>query len=145
MGEYRRATCSPRSSATTRSGSASTQLERSRSDVLTGDTFTQQVRALGKTSCRPTTTVGSGPPHTPQDMQQVAKFLLGQRQGSIVLMEVETGALIFHVVGPSYDPNLVADPDYDAAFEYVTELQADERDPLLANAYMQRYMPGSTF
>jgi peptidoglycan glycosyltransferase len=46
---------------------------------------------------------------------------------------------------PSYDPNLVADPDYQTAFDYVTELQADERDPLLANAYQQRYMPGSTF
>ena len=46
---------------------------------------------------------------------------------------------------PSYDPNLIADPDYDAAFAALTELQADPRDPLLANAYQQRYMPGSVF
>ncbi len=46
---------------------------------------------------------------------------------------------------PSYDPNLIANPDYDAAFAALTELQADPRDPLLANAYQQRYMPGSVF
>ena len=46
---------------------------------------------------------------------------------------------------PSYDPNLVASIDYDAAYAYLTELQNDPRDPLLANAYQQRYMPGSTF
>jgi penicillin-binding protein A len=46
---------------------------------------------------------------------------------------------------PSYDPNLIADPNYDAAFAALTELQEADGDPLLANAYQQRYMPGSTF
>jgi peptidoglycan glycosyltransferase len=46
---------------------------------------------------------------------------------------------------PGFDPNLIANPDYDAAFAALTELQADPRDPLLANAYQQRYMPGSVF
>ncbi|NNE12037.1 MAG: hypothetical protein HKN41_07295, partial [Ilumatobacter sp.] len=80
-----------------------------------------------------------------EDMQAVAKFLLGPREGSIVLMEVDTGAVVSMWSYPSFDPNLVADTDYDEAFDYVSELQADERDPLIANAYQQRYMPGSTF
>ncbi|MEQ8436522.1 MAG: penicillin-binding transpeptidase domain-containing protein [Ilumatobacter fluminis] len=126
-------------------GLGSTQLERSKSDVLTGDTFTQQVRALGDLLSTENDQSGEIRLTLREDMQQVAKFLLGQRQGSIVLMDVETGALISMWSWPSFDPNRVADPDYDAAFEYVTELQEDERDPLLANAYMQRYMPGSTF
>ena len=126
-------------------GLGSTQLERSKSDVLTGKTFTQQVRALGDLLSTQNDQSGEIRLTLREDMQQVAKFLLGRRQGSIVLMEVETGALISMWSWPSYDPNRVADPDYDAAFEYVTELQEDERDPLLANAYMQRYMPGSTF
>jgi peptidoglycan glycosyltransferase len=46
---------------------------------------------------------------------------------------------------PSFDPNLIANPDYDAAFAALTALQDDPRDPLLANAYQQRYMPGSVF
>ena len=76
------------------------------------------------------------------DFQAIAKFLLGQREGSIVLMEPKTGAIRAMWSYPSYDPNLVADIDYDAAYAYLTELQNDPRDPLLANAYQQRYMPG---
>ena len=56
-----------------------------------------------------------------------------------------TGAVVAMWSYPSFDPNLVADPDYDAAFDHLTELQADPRDPLLAHTYQQRYMPGSTF
>ena len=78
------------------------------------------------------------------DFQAIAKFLLGP-QGSIVLMEPKTGAIRAMWSYPSYDPNLVADIDYDAAYAYLTALQNDPRDPLLANAYQQRYMPGSTF
>ena len=126
-------------------GLGSTQLERTKSDVLTGETFSQQVRALGDILSSENDQSGEVRLTLRQDMQNVAKFLLGQRQGAIVLMEVETGAVISMWSWPSYDPNLVAQRDYDAAYEYVTELQADERDPLLANAYMQRYMPGSTF
>ena len=62
-----------------------------------------------------------------------------------MLMEPKTGAIRAMWSYPSYDPNLVADIDYDAAYAYLTELQNDPRDPLLANAYQQRYMPGSTF
>ena len=61
------------------------------------------------------------------------------------MLDIETGAVVAMWSYPSYDPNLVADIDYDAAYDYVTQLQADPDDPLLANAYQQRYMPGSTF
>jgi peptidoglycan glycosyltransferase len=126
-------------------GLGSTQLEKTRTDILTGDTFTQQVRAVEDILGRSNDNSGEVRLTLRDDMQSVAKFLLGPREGSIVLMEVETGAITAMWSYPSYDPNLVADPDYDAAFDYLTELQADERDPLLANAYQQRYMPGSTF
>ena len=126
-------------------GLGATQLEQSKSDVLTGDTFTQQVRALEDILGRNSDNSGRLHLTLRDDMQNVAKFLLGSREGSIVLMEVETGAVISMWSYPSYDPNLVADSDYDAAFDYVTDLQDDGRDPLLANAYQQRYMPGSTF
>ena len=46
---------------------------------------------------------------------------------------------------PSYNPNQVADPDFDTARDVLTFLQALPGDPLLGNAYQQRYMPGSTF
>ena len=126
-------------------GLGSTQLERSKTDVLTGDTFTQQVLAIENILGRSNDNSGEIRLTLREDMQAVAKFLLGPREGSIVLMEIETGAVISMWSYPSYDPNLIADPDYDAAFDYLTELQADPRDPLLANTYQQRYMPGSTF
>lgn len=126
-------------------GLGASQLEQTRSGVLTGDTFTQQVRALDDLFSRNNDNSGELRLTVRDDMQRVAKFLLGPREGSIVLMEIETGAVISMWSYPSYDPNLVADPDYQTAFDYITELQADDRDPLLANAYQQRYMPGSTF
>jgi peptidoglycan glycosyltransferase len=126
-------------------GLGSTQLERTESDVLTGDTFTQQVRAIEDLLGRSNDNSGEIRLTLREDMQAVAKYLLGEREGSIVLMEIETGAVVSMWSYPSFDPNRVADPDYDAAFDYLTELQADDRDPLLANAYQQRYMPGSTF
>jgi peptidoglycan glycosyltransferase len=46
---------------------------------------------------------------------------------------------------PSYDPNLVVDPDFDTAGDVIEFLTNSPGDPLLANAYQQRYMPGSTF
>ncbi len=126
-------------------GLGASQLEQSKSDVLTGDTFTQQVRAIENILSRTNDNSGEVRLTFREDMQSVAKFLLGPREGSIVLMEIDTGAVISMWSYPSFDPNLVADPDYETAFEYVTELQTDDRDPLLANAYQQRYMPGSTF
>ena len=126
-------------------GLGASQLEQTRSGVLTGDTFTQQVRALEDIFSRNNDNSGELRLTLREDMQAVAKFLLGPREGSIVLMEIETGAVTAMWSYPSFDPNLVADPDYETAFDYVTELQADERDPLLAHAYQERYMPGSTF
>ena len=126
-------------------GLGATQLERNKSGVLTGDTFTQQVRGLENILSRTNDNSGSLHLTLREDMQRFAKFLLGPREGSIVLMEIDTGAVISMWSYPSFDPNKVADPDYEAAFDYLTELQDDDRDPLLANAYQQRYMPGSTF
>lgn len=126
-------------------GLGATQLEQTKSNVLTGSTFTQQVLGLENLWTQNNDNSGEVRLTLRADMQELARELLGEREGSVVLMEADTGAVLAMWSYPSYDPNLVADPDYDAAFDYVTELQADDRDPLLANAYQQRYMPGSTF
>ncbi len=125
-------------------GLGSTQLEKTESDVLSGDTFTQQVQALDQIFSGEADRSGSIGITLRDDLQNVAKFLLGEREGSIVLMEPDTGAIKAMWSYPSYDPNLVADIDYDAAYAYLTDLQADGRNPLLANADQERYMPGST-
>jgi penicillin-binding protein A len=123
----------------------STQVERTRTEILTGSTAVQQLRAIPALLGGDPDTSGSIRLTLRDDLQQTAKFLLGPREGSIVVLETATGAVRAMWSYPSYDPNLIADPDYDAAFAALTELQADPRDPLLANAYQQRYMPGSVF
>lgn len=126
-------------------GLGTTQLERTKTDVLTGDTFLQQVRALDEILSPEADLSGEVRLTLREDMQRVAKFLLGEREGSIVLIEIDTGAVIAMWSWPSFDPNRVADTDYEAAYDYIVSLQEDERNPLLANAYQQRYMPGSAF
>jgi peptidoglycan glycosyltransferase len=123
----------------------STQLERTQNDVLAGATPEQKLRAI------PGLLTGggdnSGSVHTTirDDLQQVAKDALGDREGSVVVMDPTTGAVKAMWSYPSYDPNLVVDPEFDYAKAVLTVLQASPGDPLLANAYQQRYMPGSTF
>lgn len=125
-------------------GLGSTQIERTHSAVLTGSTTRQQILALPGLVSGQTDTSGSVRLTMRHDLQQVAKFLLGEREGSIVLLDPRTGAVLAMWSYPTFDPNLVADPNYDAAFATLTELQADPENPLLANAYQERYMPGST-
>ena len=79
------------------------------------------------------------------DVQQVAKDGLGERQGSVVAIDPRSGDLLAMWSWPSFDPNLVANQDFEAAQEAFSLFQADGRDPLLAKAYRERYFPGSTF
>ena len=46
---------------------------------------------------------------------------------------------------PTYDPNTFVNADFEVAQGIITEFQNAEGNPLLANAYQERYMPGSTF
>lgn len=126
-------------------GLGSTQLERAQSDVLTGDTTLQEIRAVPGILGQAQDNSGQVLLTLRNDLQATAKRLLGEREGSIVLMRPTTGAVLAMWSYPSFDPNQIAQPNYDDAFAYLTNLQNDERDPLLANAYQQRYMPGSTF
>jgi peptidoglycan glycosyltransferase len=46
---------------------------------------------------------------------------------------------------PTYDPNTFVGESFETAQEVITELQNADGNPLLANAYQDRFMPGSTF
>ncbi|MET0144344.1 MAG: penicillin-binding protein 2 [Ilumatobacteraceae bacterium] len=121
-----------------------TGLERTQNDVLTGNTPEQQLLNL------PGIITGADPSGSVRmtlrsDLQQVAKDALGEREGSVVVIEPATGAVRAMWSYPTFDPNLIADPDFDTARNYIDFYQQYPGDPLLANAYQQRYMPGSTF
>jgi peptidoglycan glycosyltransferase len=123
----------------------STQLERTQNDVLAGETPEQKLRALPNIITGDRDNAGSVRTTVRDDIQQAAKDALGDREGSVVVMDPTTGAIEAMWSYPSFDPNVITDPDFDRAKAVLTALQDDPRDPLLANAYQQRYMPGSTF
>jgi peptidoglycan glycosyltransferase len=81
-------------------------------------------------------------------LQQFGTDLLAGRTGSVVVMDVKTGALITLVSAPTYDPNqlFTADTDdNDDASGYWDGLLDDPSSPLLLRSTMGLYTPGSTF
>ena len=122
----------------------STMLERTQDDVLMGDTAEQQVRALPNILGSNDNT-GSVQLAMRDDVQRVAKVALAGRQGSVVVMDPKSGAVLAMVSNPSYDANLVAVHSTSKANAYLDALNADPGKPLLNNAYQERFMPGSAF
>ena len=122
----------------------STQLEHLYGDVLRGDTPKQQVLAVGQTFSGEDQT-GSVLLTLRSDLQELAKRSLAGREGSVVVLDVRTGAVLAMYSNPTYDPNTVAVHDIEAAGAALTALDETPGKPLLANAYQERYMPGSTF
>ena len=122
----------------------STQLERTQNDVLMGDTDEQKLRAIGGLFHGADAT-GSVLLTMRPDVQQVAADALGNRQGSVVVMDPHTGAIIAMVSYPRYNPADVAVHNSKRAEDVLTYLNAVPGKPLLANAYQERYMPGSSF
>lgn len=125
-------------------GFGATKVEKKYSDVLAGNTGQQQLTNI--------TNIFSGQDNTGSvrltmraDLQQVAKDALGDREGSVVVLDPKTGAVRAMWSYPTYDPNQVAVHDNTQAKNVLTFLNAAPGKPLLANAFQERYMPGSTF
>src|SRR5262245_1308366 len=121
-----------------------TKLEKKYTDVLTGRTSEQQLRAIANLFSNEDNT-GSVQLTMRADLQQVAKDALGNREGSVVVLDPKTGAVLAMYSYPTYDPNLVAVHDNKKAEDVINFLNNYPGKPTLANAYQERYMPGSTF
>jgi len=122
----------------------STQLERTQNAVLMGDTDAQKLQALSGLFSG-TDNTGSVVLSMRPDVQQVAAEALGNREGSVVVEDPHTGAIIAMVSNPRYDPAAIAVHNSKLAEDALTFLNASPGKPLLANAYQERYMPGSSF
>jgi len=122
----------------------STQLEQAQNDVLMGDTDAQKLRAISGLFSGADNT-GSVLLSMRPDVQQVAAEALGDRQGSVVVEDPHTGAIIAMVSNPRYNPADIAVHNSKLAEDALTFLNAVPGKPLLANAYQERYMPGSSF
>jgi peptidoglycan glycosyltransferase len=122
-----------------------TQVERQFNDVLAGRTGRQRISGLPDLIGGERDNSGTVELTLRADYQRLARQLLGEREGSIVVMDPRSGAVLAMWSWPSFDPNQIADHNTEAAANALLVLNADKRKPLLANAYQERYAPGSTF
>lgn len=123
-----------------------TQLEFTQNDVLTGDTARQRIGNLDDIVSGGDGT-GSVRLTLDYDLQLRAQQLLeaGGYVGSITVVDTQTGAVLAMYSSPTFDPNVVTSFDADAAGDALAALNDAEDNPLLANAYQDRFAPGSTF
>lgn len=76
------------------------------------------------------------------ELQRAAHEALGDRNGAVVAMNPQTGAILAMASTPSFDPASLEGPDAAANWE---ALLADPESPLLNRAIAELYPPGSTF
>jgi peptidoglycan glycosyltransferase len=119
-------------------------VERSYNDEITGRTAAQELRDLTDL-LNPTPEAGTINLTLDHELQQVAKEALGERQGSVVALDANTGAIRALWSWPSFDPNLVADNDSTAANAAYQDLLETDGNPLRPRSYRDREFPGSTF
>ncbi len=125
-----------------------TGLEAEYDAVLTGQDGTNAIsRELNALLGRPETGLDL---HLTLDqtLQQAAVDLLAGRTGAVVLVEIETGAVLVLASEPGYNPNALfttSTAERDAAAAAWTALTADPESPLLPRATQGLYTPGSIF
>ncbi|AEV81063.1 peptidoglycan glycosyltransferase [Actinoplanes sp. SE50] len=77
--------------------------------------------------------------------KQMTENQRGAKRGAAVAIDPRTGAIQALVSMPSYDPNLLATHDKNAAAKAYKELNATKDQPMLNRALSQTLPPGSTF
>lgn len=126
--------------------SGATGLERAEDGLLSGTSDALFYRRLSDlvTGRKP----GGAVVETTLDpaVQQAAWDALGDQRGAAVALDPRTGQVLAMVSKPSFDPNVLASHDGQAALAAAERLQADPGRPLENRAIASRgYPPGSTF
>ena len=121
-----------------------TGIERSYNDELAGHSATQRFESFfdffgdGDISANVTLTLDS-------ELQRAAANALGNRRGSVVALDPQTGAVLAFYSWPTFDPNTISTTDLDAARVSKDALDNADGEPLLTSAHRQVFPPGSTF
>lgn len=79
------------------------------------------------------------------DVQTQARDLLNGQNGSVVVMNPQTGAIYGMYSNPTYDPNQLTVHDYEEATNVHNLLNEAEGKPLRGRTFQERFFPGSTF
>ncbi len=74
-------------------------------------------------------------------VQEAARDALGDREGAVVALEPDTGAILAVYANPTYDPNKLSSFDREAVTEYWESSEEQRRN----GALREIYPPGSTF
>src|SRR5256714_12447067 len=77
--------------------------------------------------------------------QQAARDALGDRKGSVVVLDPSTGEIVALWSFPSYDPSPLSSHSAKAAQGAFDGYTKDPTNPMLARAYREPYAPGPTF
>jgi peptidoglycan glycosyltransferase len=120
-------------------------VEASYNRVLTGRDTSLQLNNLGDLLNGNATTNNVVLSLT-QAAQQAAKDALAGQKGSVVALDIKTGAVLAMYSNPTYDPNSLAVHDsqkVQTTYNAITSPLFGE--PAKARAYTLRYPPGSTF
>lgn len=125
----------------------SSGLEAQYSDELSGNTANQELRSL--------TDLFSNKDHSGNltltvrdDLQHTARDALGDRKGSVVVLDPRNGHVLAMWNNPSFDPNTLSHHDTDTnhtARDAKQRLDKSPDNPLLNQSIGQLYPPGSTF
>lgn len=78
-------------------------------------------------------------------VQEAAAQTLGDRRGSVVALDPQTGAVVAAWSWPSFDPNPISSLDFGAALTAKQALDDDAANPLRGSFHRDVFAPGSTF
>jgi len=122
-----------------------TGVERQYNNQLAGQTFEQELRSFGDLFVDRERT-GNITLTLRDDVQRVARDQLGQRRGSVVVVDVDTGGLVALWSYPSFNPNPLSSHDTGVARDAFAFLDPSSgTSPLRASSFQNTFFPGSTF
>ncbi len=119
-------------------------VERSYNEELAGLTATLRLHRLSG-FITDTSSEGSVFLTARHDLQTTARQALGDRLGSVVVVDPRTGAILAMWSNPTFDPNSVSNNDAQKASDAKKLYEAAPTKPMLPKAYREHYFPGSTF
>ncbi len=124
----------------------SSGLEKTYNDELSGQTLHQQLESLSDLFST-TNTAGNVTITIQDSLQRKARQALGDRTGSVVVLDPRTGAVRAMWSNPNFDPNPISHHDTDddhTARDAKTRLDAAPGNPLVNAAIGSLEAPGST-
>jgi penicillin-binding protein A len=124
----------------------STGVERSANDVLAGREGALVIsRGKLEQILNDRTEVSDVTLTINDEVQKAAAAALGERKGSVVVIDTRTGAVLALYSWPTFNPGPLTGLDQKTVKRAYEALANNDDQPLLARAWRQLYPPGSTF